>query len=127
MEMMKKLFSSFLSLTLAFALVEVTYALNSSGAQAGMISTSQAVSDVARTRNLQTVQTFLERGDVQQELIKRGVAPAEASQRVASLSDFDLQKVAGNIENAPAGADVIVISLTTILLVIIILLLIGKI
>ncbi|RYZ78057.1 MAG: hypothetical protein EOP06_29755 [Proteobacteria bacterium] len=120
----KRLCSGSLALVLSFAMVEVTFSLN---AHAGMITTSEAVSNVARARNLQTVQTFLSRGDVQSELVKRGVAPAEAVERVAGLSDFELQKVAGNIENAPAGADAIVISLTTVLLVIIILLLLGKI
>jgi hypothetical protein len=121
---LKRLCTGSLALVLSFAMVEVTFSLN---AHAGMIGTSQAVADVARARNLQTVQVFLERNDVQTELVKRGVAPQEAAQRVAGLSDFELAKVAGNIENAPAGADAIVISLTTVLLVVIILLLIGKI
>lgn len=120
---MKKICRAFVALLLSFAMVEVTFTLN---AHAGMIPTSAAVADIARQRNLQTVQTFLQRTDVQGELVKRGVSPVEAAQRVAGLSDFELQNVAGNIENAPAGADVIVISLTTILLVVIILLLIGR-
>lgn len=113
-----------LCLVLSFALVEVSFALNASAA--GMISTSAAVSEAARTQNLAKVQSFLDRTEVQSELVKRGVAPAEAKLRVASLSDFELQQVAGNVDNAPAGADVIVISLGTVLLVIIILLLIGR-
>jgi hypothetical protein len=119
-----KLFKNALVLVLSFALVEVTYSLN---AHAGMIATNQAVSDRARAENLSSVQNFLDRVEVQDELIKRGVSPEEAKQRVAGLSDFELQKVAGNIENAPAGADVIVISLGTVLLVILILLLIDRI
>jgi hypothetical protein len=118
-----KLFRNALVLVISFALVEVTFSVN---ANAGMITTSQAVSDRARAENLSSVQHFLDRVDVQDELIKRGVTPEEAKQRVAGLSDFELQKVAGNIENAPAGADVIVISLGTVLLVILILLLIDR-
>ena len=116
----KKIFTSATALTLSFALVEVSFSLN---AHAGMIPTSVAVSSVARSSNQEKVQGFLLRSDVQQELLKRGVSYAEASQRVAGLSDFELSQVAGNIDTAPAGADVIVISLTTVLLVVIILLL----
>lgn len=112
-----------LLLVLSFALVEVSFSVN---AHAGMITTSEAVSDRARAENLSSVRNFLDRVEVQDELIKRGVTPEEAKQRLAGLSDFELQKVAGNIENAPAGADVIVISLTTVLLVILILLLIDR-
>lgn len=120
---MKAFFRSALVFVLSFAMVEVSYSLN---ANAGMIPTLQAVSDRSRAENLSAVQSFLDRADVKSELVKRGVSPAEAQARVAGLSDFELQSVAGNIENAPAGADVIVISLTTVLLVVIILLLIGR-
>lgn len=118
-----KLLKTALVFVLSFAMVEVTFSFN---AQAGMITTSQAVSDRARAENLSTVNSFLSRVDVQDELIKRGVSPEEAQSRVAGLSDFELQKVGGNIENAPAGADVIVISLGTVLIVILILLLIDR-
>jgi hypothetical protein len=114
---------STLASVLMFALPEVTYSIN---AHAGMIPTSQAVADVSRTQNLKKVDTFLERAEVQRELVKRGVQPAEARARIASLSDFELQKIAGNIETAPAGADVIVISLTTLLLILIIVLLVAR-
>ncbi|MGZ3695985.1 MAG: PA2779 family protein [Bdellovibrionota bacterium] len=123
---LSKLFSTAIVTVLSFALVEVTFALNASNAVAGMIPTSTAVSDMARTQNREKVNAFLLRKDVQAEMLKRGVFPEEARQRVASLSDFELQNLAGRIDSAPAGADVIVISLTTILLVVIILLLLGR-
>jgi len=75
-----QLFKTALVFVLSFAMVEVTFSLN---AQAGMISTSQAVSDRARAENLSTVNSFLNRVDVQDELIKRGVSPEEARSRVA--------------------------------------------
>lgn len=109
---------------LSFALPEVTFSIN---ANAGMIPTSQAVADLTRARDLETVNNFLRRQDVQNELIKRGVTPQEAQARIASLSDFELQHLAGNIQTAPAGADaVIAISLTTLLLILIIILLIRR-
>lgn len=120
-----KLLRTALCLVLSFALVEVNFALHASAAS--MIPTNFAVSEVAREKNLAKVRGFLDRADVQAELVKRGVTAEEAKLRVAGLSDFELQRVAGNVDSAPAGADVIVISLGTVLLVIIILLLIGRI
>jgi hypothetical protein len=109
---------------LSFALPEVTFSIN---ANAGMIPTGQVVADLNRQRNLETVDNFLKREEVQRELMKRGVAPWEARERIAGLSDFELQKLAGNIETAPAGADaVVVVSLTTLLIIIIIILLIRR-
>jgi hypothetical protein len=112
-----------LAFVLSFAIVEVS---STQCAQAAMIATSQAVADLGRSQNLETVHEFLHREQVQRELTKRGVSPGEAEARVASLSDFELQKMAGNIKTAPAGADVIVISLTTLLLIIIIVLLLRR-
>lgn len=120
---LKKICTTSLVAVLSFALVEVSFSLN---ANAGMIPTGMLVADLSRAKNKEKVAAFLQRQDVQKELIQRGISPAEASVRIAALSDFELQTLAGNIDNAPAGADVIVISLTTILLVILILLLIGR-
>ncbi|MGZ3649812.1 MAG: PA2779 family protein [Bdellovibrionota bacterium] len=108
---------------LSFAMVEVTC---TQSAQAAMIATSQAVADLGRAQNLETVHEFLHREQVQRELTKRGVSPGEAETRIASLSNFELQKMAGDIRTAPAGADVIVISLGTLLLIIIIILLLRR-
>lgn len=107
----------------SFALVEVTFSLN---ANAGMIATSTAVADISRGANRAKVDAFMQRQEVRAEMMKRGVNPDEAAQRVANLSDFELQNLAGKIDSAPAGADVVVISLTTLLLIVIILLLIAK-
>ncbi|MEO5667053.1 MAG: PA2779 family protein [Bdellovibrionota bacterium] len=112
-----------LSLALSFGLAEGAWALR---ANTGMISTSDAVSDLTRAQNQAKIDAFVSRKDVQTQLEKYGVAPAEASQRLASLSDSELQAMAGQIDQAPAGGEVVIISLTTILLIILILILLGK-
>jgi hypothetical protein len=117
-------FVSGLVFVLSFAMVGVSYSQNARAA--GMISTSQAVADFSRAQNIAAVNSFLQRREVQSELVKRGVSPQEAQSRIASLSDFELQKIAGNIETAPAGAEVIVIGLGTLLLIIIIILLVRR-
>lgn len=112
-----------LSCALSFGLTEGAWALR---ANTGMISTSDAVSDLTRAQNRATVENFLDRSEVQGQLVKFGVEPGEASQRLASLSDAEIASMAGQIEQAPAGGDAIVISLTTILLIVLILILMGK-
>jgi len=110
-------------MTLCVSLVEVPFALN---AHASMISTGEAVSSLMRSESRAKVDQFMHRQDVRSEFEKFGVNPQEASLRVASMSDEEIQKLAGQIDRAHAGGDVIVISLTTVLLVVVILLLIGK-
>ena len=73
-------------------------------AQAAMIGTEQAVSTEARAANLATVQQFMARDEVRAQLEGLGVEPTLAADRVASLSDAELQQMAFNIESQPAGA-----------------------
>jgi len=111
-----------LSSVLTFGLTEGAHAVQAGG----MITTSQVVSDMSRSADQEKVNAFMSRKDVQDQLVRFGVEPAEASQRLASLSDAELRKMAGAIDRAPAGGEVVIISLTTILLVVLILILLGK-
>lgn len=93
-------------------------------AHAGMIGTEQALAAQARAENLATVQTFMARNDVRAQLVEWGVEPAQATDRVAQMSDAELQQVAMNIENQPAGGGVLVI-IGVVFLVLLILELVG--
>jgi hypothetical protein len=93
----------------------------------GMIATSTVVANIQRTETTAKVQNFLQRSEVRQQLEQSGVSPDEVSQRLASLSDTELQQLATQIDQNRAGGDVVVIGLGTILLVVIILLLLKKI
>jgi hypothetical protein len=89
-------------------------------ARAGMIGSDAAIphapSDRAR------VQALLARPDVQKELEKMGIAPADAGARVQAMSDAEVAQVAGRLDNLPAGAAV---SNDELLLIIIIILLVA--
>lgn len=78
--------------------------LSGFSAQAGMIGTEQLASSQARDSNLLTVESFMARADVREQLEIWGVEPAQAEARVASLSDTELQQLAQNIESQPAGS-----------------------
>ncbi|TDU24413.1 hypothetical protein DFR24_4683 [Panacagrimonas perspica] len=73
-------------------------------AHAGMIGTESALSVDARASHLATVEQFMARDEVRAQLEGFGVEPAMAAERVANLSDAELQQMAFNIESQPAGA-----------------------
>ena len=115
---------TFLSGLLVAALLSVTSWMP---AQAAMITTEQMVSaQVEQARDVQVanVQGFLARADVKQQLEALGVAPELAEQRVAVLSDAELQQLSKTIDEQPAGGDVIVV-LGVIFVVLIVLELLG--
>ncbi len=72
-------------------------------AKAEMVTTDQVIerSDPAEDRT--RVMDFMLREDVQQQLTTLGVDPEEAARRVASLSDEEIQGIAGRLEELPAG------------------------
>ncbi len=72
-------------------------------AQAGMIGTDQVVSAAAQAdRN--TVLQFLGRDSVTSQLQSLGVDPAMVKDRVAAMTDQEVQSLAGRINSMPAGA-----------------------
>lgn len=91
-------------------------------ANAAMISTEQLVkSDAGQVHaaRVAQVQGFLARADVKQQLESWGVAPDVADARVARLSDAELEQLAMNIDQQPAGADVIwIIGLVFVILIV---------
>jgi hypothetical protein len=76
-------------------------------AQAGIVSTGESLSTQATVANRDRVNAFLTRADVRQALEKQGVNADAAVQRVAAMSDSEVAQVAGRIDQAPAGGDVL--------------------
>ena len=73
-------------------------------AQAGMIGTDQLVSTASQAdRN--TVLQFFGRADVASQLQALGLDAASARDRVAAMTDQEVQSLAGRINSVPAGAD----------------------
>lgn len=108
-----------LGFVLSFVLTDAPVARAS---QMKMIPTSQVVHDLSqdlRAENQAKVLKFLDRNDVKNKLISMGVTQEEASLRLASLSNSDLEKLSGEIDQAMAGG-VIVWALTCALLIILI-------
>jgi hypothetical protein len=73
-------------------------------AHAGMIGTDQAVSTAAQAER-GAVLGFVSRADVAGKLQALGLDAATAQDRVAALTDSEVQYLADKIQSAPAGAD----------------------
>lgn len=70
-------------------------------AQAGMLSTDQAVASPARER----IASLLERHELQDRLAAYGVKASDVKARIAALTDDEVAQLAGQIGQAPAGGD----------------------
>jgi hypothetical protein len=73
-------------------------------AQAGMIGTDQIVT-AASQADRTTVLEFLGRADVATQLQSLGLDAKSATERVAAMTDSEVQMLAGKINSMPAGAD----------------------
>lgn len=73
-------------------------------ATAGMIGTEQVVS-ASTQADRAAVLGFVNRGDVARQLQTLGIDPKTAQDRIAALSDQEVQSLAGKIQSVPAGAD----------------------
>jgi hypothetical protein len=78
-----------------------------------------------RTARIERITAVLERDTVQRQLVALGVNPADARQRVAALSDSELQSLEQRMDELPAGADGALTVLGIVLLVLLVLELLG--
>jgi hypothetical protein len=74
-------------------------------AQAALIGTEAVATAQSRQAQEQKILSALSRDDVARQLTHLGVDPAEASQRVAALSEQELATVSDRIDRLPAGGD----------------------
>jgi len=72
-------------------------------ATAGMIGTDQVVASTSQADRT-TVLNFLSRSDVANQLQSLGIEPSTANDRVAAMTDQEVQSLAGRINAMPAGA-----------------------
>jgi hypothetical protein len=78
-------------------------------AQAGLVTTLQAVEASTRAQDLATVNTALAREEVRAQFAGLGVAPAQIEARVAALTDAELRTLASQMSDLPAGADALAV------------------
>lgn len=76
-------------------------------AQAEMIGTQAAIQSEIADMNRAKMLDGLQREDVQSELVRLGIDPAEAEARVAALTDAEIRKTLAQMEDGSAGADIL--------------------
>jgi hypothetical protein len=86
-------------------------------ATAGMIGTDQVVASTSQADRT-TLVNFLSRSDVASKLQSLGVDASTAKDRVASMTDQEVQSLAGRINALPAGGDVSTAGVILILILI---------
>ena len=92
-------------------------------AQAAFIGTEDVLQHRDLSADREKVARFLDRQDVRQQLASLGVDPKEVDARVAALSDQEIARIAGKIDQMPAGQGAIEAVLGVALIVFLVLLL----
>jgi hypothetical protein len=70
----------------------------------------------------ETLKQFMARQDVRTTIVSQGVDPLEADARLNSLSDAEVIQLANQIDQLPAGGDVLGLLVTVLVVVILVLL-----
>jgi hypothetical protein len=76
-------------------------------ARAGVITTQQYLSAVDREAARARIDAVLAREEVRSRLEHYGVDPVAADERIAALTDQELELLATELENLPAGGDLL--------------------
>ncbi len=82
-----------------------------------MVSAGSVLADISREEAAKEVKNYLSKTEVQAELMKHGLTADEVNTRLASLSKQELQQLAGQVQEARAGGDVLVTILVVILII----------
>lgn len=110
------------TLAIGLAILMAVMTLPAGLAQAKMVPTDQVIEQSTSSDDRTQVQDFLAREDVQQQLTLLGVDPEEAASRVAGLSDAEIQQIAGQLDELPAGEGALGVVVGAILIIFLVLL-----
>jgi hypothetical protein len=88
-------------------------------AQAAIVSTEEAVASPATALQRERVATFLARDDVRQALQSHGVTGDAATARVQAMTDAEVAQLAGQMDQLPAGGDILGIMFTIFIILLI--------
>ena len=69
----------------------------------------------------ETLKQFMVRKDVKSAIVSQGVDPLEADARLNSLTDAEVIQLADQIDQLPAGGDVLGLAITVLVIVILVL------
>jgi hypothetical protein len=90
--------------------------------QAKMVTTDQVLEHADPASDRERVESFILRDDVQKQLVLLGINSEEAASRVASLSNEEIQQIAGRLDELPAGEGGVGVIVGAILIIFLVLL-----
>lgn len=76
-------------------------------AQSAIVPTDEALTVQVGLSNRDHVNSFLNRADVRQAMERQGVAGDSVVARVQAMTDAEVAQLAGRIDQAPAGGDIL--------------------
>ena len=88
-------------------------------AQAGIVSTDEAMSAGLADANRDKVTAFLAREDIRNALEARGVSSSAATDRVKAMSDAEVAQLASRVDQAPAGGEILGLIFTVFIVLLI--------
>jgi predicted transcriptional regulator len=104
-------------MTILTLLLSVPY----QSAVAALVET-ETMLDMSRSQQArETLKQFMAREDVKSAIIAQGVDPAEADARLNSLTDSEVIQLADQINQLPAGGDVLGLLIAVLVIVILVL------
>jgi hypothetical protein len=86
---------------------------------AGIVETDQAVSHELAGQDRARINAFFDREDVLAQLQKQGVTAGEAKARVNALTDDEAHKIAGKLDQLPAGGDILGLLFTVFIILLV--------
>jgi HAMP domain-containing protein len=93
-----KFFYSLICRLLIASIILLPFSVN-----AGMISTEEVAMSAQDLANRNTVRDFIAREDVTNQLKAMGLSVSTAQDRVGAMTQNEVNRLAGQIETAPAG------------------------
>ena len=95
-------------IALALAVALSITSLPIGAAYAGLVTTERALDQRTAADDRERLAAILLRDDVRQQMEALGVDRDEAMARLASLSDHEVQQIAGRVDELPAGENFLV-------------------
>jgi len=92
--------------------------LHMPAAQASLVGTEIITAAASAQQNRAQLNTLLARQDVRDALLARGVDLADAKARVSALTDDEIQQLAKQIDEMPAGGDALGIILGVLIILV---------
>lgn len=88
-------------------------------AQAGIVSSEQSFASQSQSDARAKVSALLAREDVRAGLAERGLSAELAQDRVKAMTDDEVATLAGRIDQAPAGGDILSLMFTVFIVLLV--------